>query len=110
MLKKPVAVFFLSFAVIACALVFFRIRMFDAEVVLNYGGVRHTEPVKTSLKEIFRIGVTNEELQNVESFHLNATGYALAFLVIIGLPVLIAFRVKLTQDNRKRQEEEQAGN
>lgn len=105
MLKKPAVIFILLFVIISCVLLFFRIRLFDGEVVLNYGGVRRVEGVKMALGEALGIGVTKEEMQNVESVSLNITGYVLAFLVTIGLPVLIAYRVKLTQDNRRREEQ-----
>lgn len=109
MLKKPVTVFLLSFVVISCLLMFVRIRLFDGEVVTNFSGVRRVEAVKLALGEVLGIGVTKQEMQNIESVSLNVTGYVLLFLIAVGLPILIAYRVKLTQDNRRREEQE-AGN
>jgi len=79
---------------IVCVLLFtIPINLFDGEIVFNVNGVEFTEKAKMSLSYFIGIGISKEELKDVQSFHLVGMGYFLASLMIFALPTLIAYRV-----------------
>ena len=45
-------------------------------------------------------------MKNVTDFYLTPEGYVFVFLIVIGLPILIAYRFKLKNDLEKINEKE----
>jgi hypothetical protein len=84
--------FFVCFLIIALPLILFPVNLFDGEIVYKNGLV---EPTPLSLSYFFGIGYHPSEMEPVASFHLVAKGYFLAFILTLGIPALISYRVYL---------------
>lgn len=95
MLKNPI-VLFLSLATIL-ALIFFLlpINLFDGEIIYTEGLREIVVQTPLSLSYFIGIGYDEVDMVNVESFRLTMKGYFMAFIFILGLPGLLAYRMHL---------------
>jgi len=85
--------------VITLPLITMPINLFDGEIVFKNGDV---VAAPLSLSYFIGLGFEADEMNNIQSFHLIAKGYALSFIITIGLPAIIAYRVYLhkSQNNQ----------
>jgi hypothetical protein len=90
--KNPLAVFALTFVVFAIPLFFFNISIFDGEIIVKQGAKEIGLPIKLSLSYFIGIGITPDDLKDIEGFHLVSKGYFLAACLLIGFPSLMAYR------------------
>jgi hypothetical protein len=92
-LRKPLNVFFTALVLVSIILCTVPINLFDGEVVYLVNGVEFTEKLKMSLCDFTGLWTTEADLKDVKEFHLVGMGYLMAFLMIVCLPALIAYRV-----------------
>lgn len=104
MLKKYLPVFFISFLVLAALLFLFPINLFDGEIVYQ-SGIQH-KVIKAPLSLSYFIGMGYEELDmvGVKSFYLLPVGYLMAFLILLGLPAIISYRIQLGRTKKRTNE------
>lgn len=101
MLKKPLVLFILGVALMSVILFLFPLNLFDGEVHFDTGKQQFTEPIKLSLSYFIGIGIKTGDLKDVSSFNLTKSGYVLAFILIIGFPALLAYRMHLKRNHPK---------
>jgi len=106
MFKKPIVIFFLGVILIATPLFLFPINLFKGEIVIESDIQRIVQEAPLSLSYFIGLGYNQEEMKNVTDFYLTREGYFFVFLIIIGLPTLIAYRFKLKNDLEKIKEKE----
>lgn len=101
-MKKYILIF-LGFS-LGIAAVFFLIpiNLFDGEIVFEVNGITFTEKAKLSLSYFIGIGAGAEETQDVKDFYLLPIGYCIAFLVLVALPAVIAYRFYLQDRKAKK--------
>lgn len=93
--ERPVLLFFglaLLFALPLCTL---PINLFDGEITYTVGKKVVTDPAPLSLAYFFGLGYSESDMSTILSFHLTKKGYLLVFLLLIGLPALISYRITL---------------
>lgn len=88
---------------IAAVFFFFRIAIFDGEIVFENGGQDLVLKNKLSLSYFLGIGFHEGELKGVKDFYLINTGYANAFLLILALPALISYRIFIAKKKKEQQ-------
>jgi hypothetical protein len=104
--QKPVNAFFFFAVIISVILFTVPINMFDGEVIFSHNGQELTAPMKMSLSYFIGLWIDEEDMKDVVAFHLVGKGYLLVFLMIVGLPALLAYRVwigkKAVAENNKQ--------
>ncbi|GAB5416678.1 MAG: hypothetical protein Crog4KO_21670 [Crocinitomicaceae bacterium] len=103
--KKALIVFSISTVVIAVVLCVIPVDLFNGEVVWNINGQQITREQNLSLSYFFGIGVEEVQWKYVDSFRLTAQGWLLVFIIIVGIPGLIAYRMYLKATTSKESEE-----
>ncbi len=93
--KKSLLIFVLGTIVVSAILFLINVPMFDGEMVLDRGLGREVLPVQLSLSYFIGIGYNPAENTDVVDFYLKPEGWLLAFLFIIGIPGLVAYRIYL---------------
>jgi len=103
-LRKPSTVFFLSMLVVAAILFLVPINLFDGEITYHDAQGNYTNEAKLSLSYFIGIGASEADLRDVVNFKLHFEGYLLAGLFLVAFPLLIAYRVKIAnqQESRKK--------
>ena len=101
MFKKPLLIFLLGVILIATPLFLFPINLFNGAIVYESNVQKVVQDVPLSLSYFIGLGYKQEEMKNVTDFYLTREGYVFVFLIIIGLPTLIAYRFKLKNDLEK---------
>lgn len=99
-IRKPVVAFFIAFLLLSAIFFLVPINMFDAEYTFSENGIVWSEKTTMSLSYFIGIGITPEDMAGVVSFKLLPMGYLLAFLILIALPGLIAYRVHLANQQK----------
>jgi hypothetical protein len=94
-LRKPLHVFLVAMVLVSIILFTVPINLFDGEVVYSVNGVEFTEKLKMSLCDFTGLWMSEADLKDVKEFHLVGMGYLMAFLMIVCLPALIAYRVRI---------------
>lgn len=93
-LQKPIYVFLISMLLIALPLFLFPINLFQGEIVYQHGLVESIVDAPLSLSYFVGLGYNPDDMIGIKSFYLKPGGYLLAALLILGIPGLIAFRVR----------------
>jgi hypothetical protein len=101
--SKPINTFLLLFILLLAAFLFLPINIFDGEIVYKQGLVTMKEKRPLSLYFVSGLEYSKAELKGVKDFYLVPKGYIMAVLFILGIPALVAYRVKLAQKNKKEQ-------
>jgi hypothetical protein len=84
--------FLVTFLIITLPLIVFPVNLFDGEIIYKNGLI---EPAPLSLSYFFGLGYHPSDMEPVASFHLIGKGYFLAFILTLGIPTLITYRVYL---------------
>jgi len=84
-----------------CVFFLFPINLFDGEIIYEQGLVMITEKRPISLSYFIGIGYNKEDMDGIKDFYLVPIGYLIAFIFIIGIPALIAYRVHLGEKFKK---------
>lgn len=93
--KKGWIIFGIGSVVVALILFLIPTPIFDGEVTWNVASKSVTLKQRLSLSYFIGIGVEDQQLAYVDHFRLTAQGWLLAFIFILGLPGMIAYRFYL---------------
>lgn len=93
--KKALIIFGISVLVVGGILFLIPINLFDGVIHYNVDGLEFTRETRLSLSYFIGIGASPEQLVDVTDFYLTKGGLMLAFIAVIGLPALIAYRFYL---------------
>lgn len=97
--KRPIAVFLVLVVLIALPLFLFPINLFQGEEVRVHEvfgkQVEVVNQVPLSLSYFIGLGYDEADLVGVKDFYLKPQGILLAFILIFGIPALMAYRVHL---------------
>lgn len=99
--KKAFVIFGISVVVVTIMLCCIPIELFDGEVVWLSNGVEVVREQQLSLSYFFGIGIDPEQMNYVSSFRLTGQGWFLVFIIIIGIPGLISYRMYLRDTSKK---------
>lgn len=103
--KKALIVFSISAVAVAVILCVVPVDLFDGEVVWSIEGHEFTREQNLSLSYFFGIGVQDAQWEYVDSFRLTAQGWLMVFIIILGIPGLIAYRMYLKATTSKEADE-----
>jgi hypothetical protein len=95
--SRPLYVFLTVFVLIALPLTTLPINLFDGEIVQQQGKTDVTIQAPLSLSYFLGFGYTEEDLMGIKDFYLLPKGYAVAVIVLFGIPGLVAYRVNLSK-------------
>lgn len=99
--KKSVLVFGISVVVIALIMCLVPVELFNGEATWTINDTSITRDHNLSLSYFFGIGLEDSEIAYADSFRLTAQGWMLAFIFILGIPGLIAYRIYLTSNKEE---------
>lgn len=94
-LKKPLVIFLISMVVLAAAFFLLPLNLFDGVIEYEEPTRSYSVSAPLSLSYFIGIGYDPADMKDVKSFYLTTKGLILACVMIIGIPVLIAYRVYL---------------
>lgn len=94
-MKKPWVLFFSLSLVLAAIFFLFNITIFDGKIEFDGPEGGFTLDAKLSLSYFIGIGIEPEDMVGVKDFYLTAQGVFMAFVFILGLPGLLAYRMHL---------------
>jgi len=100
--EKPIRVFIVLVLLIGLPLFLFPINFFSGEVIFQRGLVEIVEQRPLSLSYFVGMGYDPKDLIEVKDFYLLKEGYILAIIFIVGVPFLAAYRVYLSQQQKKK--------
>ena len=103
MFKKPLFIFILGVVLIATPLFLFPINLFNGVIVFESGFQKVVQEAPLSLSYFIGLGYEEKDMVGVSDFYLKQEGYILAFCLIIGFPALLAYRLKI-RNNQTNQE------
>lgn len=89
--KKTLIIYIAIVLILSAVFFLFRIDLFPGEITTK-------DKIYTcdiSLSYFIGMGGSKQDFANIESFRLLPKGYALAIIMILGLPGLVAYRVHL---------------
>ncbi|HNS42116.1 MAG TPA: hypothetical protein PKN22_05105 [Taishania sp.] len=89
---KFALIFVICLLIVNIPLWFFPIQLFPGVIEFQNGLQAVTIEAPLSLSHFIGKGFNEGDLENVNDFYLKPTGYALAFIICIGLPFIIALR------------------
>lgn len=98
--SQPIAVFLLLCLGVSLPLFLFPINLFPGEIVLNTGVGQSTVSAPLSLSYFVGIGYAQEDLQGIKDFYLLPEGIALACILTVGIPAILAFRIHLRRSRK----------
>lgn len=93
--QHPFIFFFTLMLIIALPLFLFPINLFPGEIKIERGLVEITEQAPLSLSYFIGLGYEKSDMTEIKDFYLLTQGYILAFIIIIGIPALAAFRITI---------------
>ncbi|OFZ66698.1 MAG: hypothetical protein A3D92_19810 [Bacteroidetes bacterium RIFCSPHIGHO2_02_FULL_44_7] len=94
-MKKPWILFFSLSLVLASIFFFFNVAIFDGKIEFDGPDGGFVMDAKLSLSYFIGIGIEPEDMVGVKDFYLTAQGIFMAFVFILGLPALLAYRMRL---------------
>lgn len=100
-LLKPWFVFLISFLIIGLVLVLVSPNLFEGEIIYERLGKRYTLKAPLSLAYFLGLGYDQQDMEGVVDFYLTKRGYMMAFSLLLGFPILFAYRSLLEKRNRK---------
>ncbi len=99
-MKKICLIFVIAFLTIAIPLFLFPINLFPGQIIHEIIPEKVvTEDCYLSLSYFIGLGYEISDMKGVQSFYLTLEGYLLAFLILIGFPFLLAYRIYLKRDS-----------
>ncbi len=91
--SQPILLFAVLVVLISLPLLVFPINLFPGEIVFDTGVGQSTVPAPLSLAYFLGLGYAQEDMVGVVDFYLLPQGIALALILTIGIPAMLAFRV-----------------
>lgn len=93
--KKAYLTFGISCIVITLLLILLPVNLFDGEIVYKVGTMEHIEQRPMSLRFLTGMEGDLSKLPNVKSVNLSSKGYLMLFIILVGFPALLSYRVFL---------------
>jgi hypothetical protein len=100
LLLKPWFVFTFSLILIGGTLILLSPNLFEGEIVYSQNGKRYVLEAPLSLAYFVGLGYQDSEMEGVVDFYLTRRGYMLAFSLVLGFPLLLAYRSFLAKKNK----------
>lgn len=98
LLLKPWFVFTFSLILIGGTLILLSPNLFEGEIVYSQNGKRYVLEAPLSLAYFVGLGYQDSEMEGVVDFYLTRRGYMLAFSLVLGFPLLLAYRSFLAKN------------
>ncbi len=99
--EKPKNIFLVLFVFLLMLFFLVPINLFDGEIVLQNGIQKEVIKTPLSLSYFIGLGYSKEDLVGVKDFYLLPQGYVMAFLFIVCIPAIAAYRVFLGKGKTK---------
>lgn len=93
--SKPINTFLILFVALILLFFLFPINLFDGEIVVKNGLQTIKQQRPLSLSYFIGLGYDESDMDIIKDFYLLPKGYMMAFLFILGIPSLVAYRVSL---------------
>ena len=103
LLLNPWFVFLFTFILIGGTLIFVNPNLFEGEIVLAENGKQYVLEAPLSLGNFLGLGYDSKDMTNVIDFHLTGRGYMLAFCLLLGFPLLFAYRSFLAKKKHSQE-------
>ena len=100
LLLKPWFVFIFTFVLIGGTLILVSPNLFEGEIVYEQNGKKYILEAPLSLAYFVGLGYQESEMEGVVDFYLTKRGYMLAFSLVLGFPILLAYRSFLAKKNK----------
>jgi hypothetical protein len=100
LLRKPWFVFAFSFILIGGTLILLSPNLFEGEIVYAHNGKKYILEAPLSLAYFVGLGYQESEMEGVVDFYLTKRGYMLACSLVLGFPILLAYRSFLAKKNK----------
>ncbi|MCO5260633.1 MAG: hypothetical protein M9916_10860 [Crocinitomicaceae bacterium] len=91
--QKPFLIFLIFFLLISIPLWTLPIQLFPGVIEYESGMQELKIDAPLSLSHFIGLGLNEGDLDNVKTFYLKPSGYALAVAFLIGIPAVIALRI-----------------
>lgn len=101
-LRKPISIFFILVILLLLIFLLLPINIFDGEIIYQQGLVTMKEQRPLSLHFVAGLEYSPSDLKGIKEYHLLPKGYLMAALFILGLPALVAYRIKLGKKNQNK--------
>ena len=98
--EQPILLFVLCAVVIVLPLCLFPINLFSGQIVYESDIQQVVVDAPLSLSYFFGLGYEETDMEHVTDFYLTTPGYLTAFIFLIGIPGLIAYRVYLSSSKK----------
>ena len=99
-LLKPLHIFLIGILLIGTPLFLLPINLFDGAIVYKSGISTMVEPRPLSLHFVSGLEYGKNLPKEIADYYLTAKGYLFAALFILGLPALIAYRIKIGKQKK----------
>lgn len=96
---RPILIFIVGSVLLASLFFLLPINIFDGVIEYKDELQEMDQNTPLSLSYFIGIGYEHSEMQFVKDFYLTKTGIMMAFIIIIGFPALIAYRIYLKKNN-----------
>lgn len=93
--RKPINAFLILFIGLNLLFFLFPINLFDGEIIIKQGLQTIKQERPLSLSYFIGVGYDESDMDIIKDFYLLPKGYMMAFLFVIGIPALVAYRVSL---------------
>lgn len=100
LLLKPWFVFAFTFVLIGGTLILVSPNLFEGEIVYQQNGKKYVLEAPLSLAYFVGLGYQENEMKGVVDFYLTRRGYMLAISLLLGFPLLLAYRSFLAKRNK----------
>lgn len=90
--NKPFLLFVILSVFVTAILVFVPVNVFPGIIEQHYNStvIKHEAPL--NLGNFLGLHINPEDMTDIKTFYLLPTGYAMAFIMCLGIPALIAYR------------------
>jgi len=102
--KKPFLFFAVLFLLITALLTFIPVNIFPGMIVYEQGLQLIEVEAPLTLGNFIGLGINEGDLDGVKTFYLTSKGMAMAFIVCIGIPALIAYRFYVKSQLKDKEE------
>jgi hypothetical protein len=90
--QRPFLIFLILFLIVSIPLWTLPINLFPGTIHYVSGLQEVKEDAPLSLSYFIGLGYNKAHMDVVRDFYLKPSGYALAFIITIGIPALVAYR------------------
>ncbi len=99
--KRPILIFLSMFLVLLCIFFLFPINLFDGVIIYEEPHRSYEIDTRLSLSYFIGMGYDPADMTYVKSFYLTTKGWLIAFAFIVGIPLLVAYRMWLSEEKKQ---------